>query len=533
MAALFAVCLGFGIHALQYPWIFDDSFISYRFSANFAAGEGLVYNPGEHVEGFTTFLWVVVLGGLHWLSGIDLPVLGSGLAVLAGVACVVLTYALGRRLLAEPGDSNVLSMWVGVMAAAVTAANASLARYAITGMETAAFGALVSLAILLAIRGAADGTRGRGGWRPTRLELGLGLVLALTAMCRPEGMMYGGIVVVFSAWRLGPWAGLRMGAVFGMVFGAYFGWRYSYFGYPFPNTYYAKSGGSAAHWRLGVGYVEGHLWLHLGILGFIGSAVAIVRRRPWGWLAAAMIGAAAVTSARVGGDISPLYRFLVPVVPIGAVATLFAVRSALLKLQPRVQLIGSVAAVALLCLHLVRAPGYQRFAFIGQAPSPPDDRAKIERNARFSSGYDHIGRWLDAALPADFVIAVNAAGIVPFRTMRPTIDMLGLCDEHIAHVDRVEGPLGHEKHDPAYVLSRRPDLIIPALPMVLETNAPAAHVAERMGRIWMSGMLPGDRAMLELPGFREYRLFVAQIGPAAYTAFFVRADRLADMPGGT
>jgi hypothetical protein len=274
------------------------------------------------------------------------------------------------------------------------------------------------------------------------------------------------------------------------------------------------------------------MWLHLGILGLIGSVVAIVRRRPWGWLAAAMIGAAAVTSARVGGDISPLYRFLVPVVPIGAVATLFAVRAALRKLEPRVQLIASAAAVALLCVHLVRAPGYPRFALIGQAPSPPDDRAKIERNARFSSGYDHIGRWLDAALPADFVIAVNAAGVVPFRTMRPTIDMLGLCDEHIAHVDRVEGPLGHEKHDPAYVLSRRPDLIIPALPMVLETNAPAPQVAERMGRIWMRGMLPGDRAMLELPGFREYRLFVAQIGPAAYTAFFVRADRLAEMPGG-
>src|SRR5512137_3210017 len=40
----------------------DDSYISLRFARNLAAGNGLVFNVGERVEGYTCFLWVVVLG---------------------------------------------------------------------------------------------------------------------------------------------------------------------------------------------------------------------------------------------------------------------------------------------------------------------------------------------------------------------------------------------------------------------------------------------------------------------------------------
>src|SRR5690606_33595760 len=35
----------------------DDAFISFRYSQNLANGHGLVFNPGEKVEGYTNFLW--------------------------------------------------------------------------------------------------------------------------------------------------------------------------------------------------------------------------------------------------------------------------------------------------------------------------------------------------------------------------------------------------------------------------------------------------------------------------------------------
>ena len=41
----------------------DDAYISYRYAANLVEGRGLVYNPGEYVEGFTNLLWTLLVAG--------------------------------------------------------------------------------------------------------------------------------------------------------------------------------------------------------------------------------------------------------------------------------------------------------------------------------------------------------------------------------------------------------------------------------------------------------------------------------------
>ena len=46
MAVVWAVRL-----AWKVKWTGDDAFISFRYAANWAAGHGLVWNPGERVEG--------------------------------------------------------------------------------------------------------------------------------------------------------------------------------------------------------------------------------------------------------------------------------------------------------------------------------------------------------------------------------------------------------------------------------------------------------------------------------------------------
>src|SRR5688572_25266220 len=54
-----------GAHAWAYRFLTDDAFISFRYARNLARGAGLVFNPGEApVEGYTNFLWVLLLAGL-------------------------------------------------------------------------------------------------------------------------------------------------------------------------------------------------------------------------------------------------------------------------------------------------------------------------------------------------------------------------------------------------------------------------------------------------------------------------------------
>ena len=49
----------------------DDAFISFRYARNLLEGHGLVFNPGEYVEGYSNFLWTLELALLWALF--DLP----------------------------------------------------------------------------------------------------------------------------------------------------------------------------------------------------------------------------------------------------------------------------------------------------------------------------------------------------------------------------------------------------------------------------------------------------------------------------
>ena len=46
----------------------DDAYISFRYADNLVNGHGLVFNPGERVEGITNLLWTVLF----------VPVLAAG-----------------------------------------------------------------------------------------------------------------------------------------------------------------------------------------------------------------------------------------------------------------------------------------------------------------------------------------------------------------------------------------------------------------------------------------------------------------------
>ena len=48
----------------------DDAFISFRYARNLLEGHGLVFNPGERVEGYSNFLWVLELAALWGLFGL-------------------------------------------------------------------------------------------------------------------------------------------------------------------------------------------------------------------------------------------------------------------------------------------------------------------------------------------------------------------------------------------------------------------------------------------------------------------------------
>ncbi len=142
----------------------EDAFITFRYARNLATGHGLVYNPGEHVMGFTSPVWTL------WCTlGTALMHDPASWARAFGVLADVVTLLVGGALLAGAGVATV-----GV--AAFTwffAAWPYFAAVGVSGMETSA-----CLALLVA---AAAAVRGR--------RAGAGALLGLLAWSRPEGLV--------------------------------------------------------------------------------------------------------------------------------------------------------------------------------------------------------------------------------------------------------------------------------------------------------------------------------------------------------
>ena len=74
-------CAVLGIlFAYSIAWTCDDAWISFRYARNFVEGLGLVFNPGERVEGYTNFSWTLLAAlGIHLGAGVESWAIGLGL----------------------------------------------------------------------------------------------------------------------------------------------------------------------------------------------------------------------------------------------------------------------------------------------------------------------------------------------------------------------------------------------------------------------------------------------------------------------
>jgi len=446
------------LHGIVYlDYTSDDAYISYRYARHFADGAGLVWNRGEWVEGYTNFLWVITLAGFA-KAGLDIPETARWLGFALGVLALGGCYAIARTLL-----NNDAGRIAGVAAALLLAASGPFAAWSGAGLENSLFAALIMAGVLLHI---AELER---GWVPAS-----GIVWGFAAMTRPEGVLFFAVSAVFklieAVRRAWPHRGeylfglailreagrvLLWVAGFAAVFAPYFIWRYTRYDWFFPNTYYAKVGSGSDQYERGIEYLQSFAqeyaaWLVL--LVPIAGALTSIRRMASLYVFALLLAWFGYV-VYVGGDSLVRLRFFASISPLlyGAVAAALAALIAEAHLDRRPPRWVAETAVA------VAFAGMLAFTL---HPSSRDIALTGEREAMRDRII--IGRWLRGNVPGDTEIAVVAAGTIPYESDLPSIDMLGLNDEHIAHQDIDVGllPAGHEKYDSEYVLDRAPDIII-------------------------------------------------------------------------
>lgn len=464
-------------------WILDDAYISFRYALNMLQGHGLVFNPGERVEGYTNFLWTMLMAIPIGL-GFD-PTLPSAIAtMLIGLATIWLVYAWGLRLAsAHEGASipqRLAHSLLPLTAPLLLALNTPFMLYGVrgSGMETALF-SLLLVAGSWAVHEAGS----------ARQCFRAGLIFALMVMTRPDGVLAVAMAGLYLLARSLPdWLKARpsLGAllrsplanyVYGFLicFGPYYLWRYLYYGYPLPNTFYAKVGSGWAQYLRGLNYsyefAASMGWRFLTVvflLGLIAVWWRVWRGKAFNWQVLRLetlhvIGLIALYLLYiiyVGGDHFPGFRFFVPLIPLIALL----IQQALLNIaQLRIGLLkgleawpAPLGALALALLYLVFTAYQLPSSDIGVAWSPVRGEYNVVEKNR------ELGLWLRDNTPADTVVATGIAGALPYYSGLRVIDTLGLNDLHIAHLeveDMGAGIAGAEKTDVEYVLDQQPHII--------------------------------------------------------------------------
>jgi hypothetical protein len=419
------------------PWTLDDAFISFRYAENFAEGKGLVYNPGEYVEGYTTFLWVILLGLGHY-AGLNTVLLSKVLGVFFTAGVLALTASMHRFVPgADARTSTAATLMLGTCGI--------FTAWAMSGMEVAILAFWSVLAVFLHFR---------AGTSPRRnlLSAVSGVCCALAAMSRPEAGLIFGILFLDrlrDSWRTRNTSFLYFGAAFVLIYAPYFAWRYWYYGWLLPNTFYVKVGSSWAQAKRGYDYTIQFAIASLFLLA-AGLAAAFGGRSrkdhpEGGGLLAAIFAAQTFYVIAVGGDCMPAFRFFAPVMP-------FLCMLAALFLTGWIHSSGRAVAVLLAII-----------AHNGSQMAMNDTLGHNLMGDRVWSRGRNTGLWFRDNVPPDSLLATNTAGSIPYYSRLATIDMLGLNDEHIAHRDIPtlgQGFPGHEKGDGKYVLSRKPDYVI-------------------------------------------------------------------------
>lgn len=489
------------IRALHFNFIADDAFISFRYARNLSHGSGLVFNPGERVEGYTNFLLVVILAGLN-RAGADIVTAGRVISLSAGCAMVVMTAILVRRVVPE-------SSWGPLAAACLVAVNPFVDVWGAAGLEATMFGALL-LAMALPLVGV----------QPSRERFLAASVWALLlAMTRPEGAGFYGVLTLTVLQRLEStsirqrFSIIAPGVVaFLTTGGIYFVWRWHYFGAVLPNTYAAKAPFSLNHLVLGAVYLSGFV-ANAFIIASVPFAIEGARRS---WGNAAVLSVLLATAVLIpifeGGDGLPMYRFLVPAVPLLCALTMLGLtgsRTAALA-RPGRWLFPTFLTAALVVLSLFPRHDSQYNLYVHQRDY------EIPR-------WRAAGLALGRALPREAEIAAVPIGAVGWYSDLKVLDMLGLTDRTIAHgaVDQSIHWAGHQKHDGAYVVAQRPAALLLGNVFVDGSVLPPSIPLPKLGPEFLQR--EGD--VLSQASFAEsYELASVPVGSGWFLHCYLRHD---------
>ena len=495
------ICLG----VMFYSFTLEDAYITYRYSVHFAEGYGLgSWNiSGERVEGYTSYLWMVLIAAAHSI-GIEVQTAAKiiGIFMHLILCSTLIAFPLLRRDLKKCKNDILGNPNEAVLSGIFLSLYLPISWYATSGMETIFFTALTGLAFVSIFL--------RQSWFLLPL---LSILLVLT---RPEGIVVVGAAIlfyaIFSQREGNSLRGAYLAASFAVLtLGFLIVQRFILFGEIVPNTYWAKASGIPfRHIILGLRYV--HEWVyHHGIvvflcgIGILSICFLVVRKQfrsfPWGFVVVLCFVLAYIGYIiKVGGDnysAFPYWRHFVHL----SVPTTFLFCYVLVRLcsnERYFQLLLLLGIVFLTNMSIVSAHYYKMAQSIKASLASYPNMNHAPHNEYLTN--------LKLITQSNAIVASSLGGRLPYVVDAIHIDILGLNTRYIAKHGSFDpdGPQD-SKSDMNWVLEQRPDIIEGYIPGTLVLNSKQNEIEHYIETSHRSKML---KEMVSSPIFQRNYMFV-------------------------
>lgn len=439
------------IDGQRYYSLFDDSMISMRYAWNFAHGQGLVWNAGQRVEGYSNLLMTLAMS-------IPAVFLDKRLAVLAiqifGIPTMLGAAHITRQIALQISEDKPYRELIGLLAPACVLFCYPLNYWTLMGMETGLLTLLIMASVLFALH-----------WLKTDRTsdlFNMALMAGLAFLTRNDSLIPSALVFAFIALetylnKKDKGAFLKIlyaGLLFALFPVGQTLIRYFYYGALLPNTYMLKLTRFPLSIRLayGVSFIQPFLQQSALVLILACLELLLDFRRVKAFLFSLMLAALSY-QIYVGGDPWPSWRMLAPAMPaVFILAILTAIT--IVTRWPRLASQKYAAATFILLLPLTSLA-------LADFPFRSDMTVRGPTHAAISNRVNTNAAVAIRALTGpDASVGVIWAGTLPYYSDRYAVDFLGKSDPYIASlradVSRSSDPgdisskPGHNKYDLLY-----------------------------------------------------------------------------------
>jgi len=381
-------------------WTVDDAYISFRYAYNLVKHGELNWNVGyDPVEGYTGVMLPLLVAPVIAFGG-DPASASQIIGLVAfGAGAVLVWFILGRMEVPAAVRSVAQALFL------VTPA---FYTHVFAGLETMLFSALILASLYALLR---------------RSDVTLPILLLLTSLTRPEGVLLAVLFTGVRSIQVGRQGAGRIGflakiiALYVLPGSIYFAWRWSYYGYPLPNTFYVKVDGTHAE---ATGLIWFAAYVLLPLFATVLSIPMFTRVKKYRLELGACLAFGVVLFvlySRSALIMNYGHRFYMPLYPLCLITL-----AALVEFDQR--------KIKYLVLALI--PLIAQFAWCFSTLLSAEKNLIIPYQDLLIHEHVAIAAYINEHVPVDDWVILNDTGLMPYLTQRKTIDWGTLNDEFLA-----------------------------------------------------------------------------------------------------